>query len=103
MASLDYTKLNDHYKHIRGQAEDLSDSQTRAVNELVVKQHESNRLPAGARVLARDIVVNYEGADTYLLDLQSKHGKHRAWLPGASATRTILTIVGYDFDASTAS
>jgi hypothetical protein len=99
----DYSKLNARDKRNRGQAEFLSDSQARAVIRLVDRQHKLNRVPARSKILARDIVINYEGTDAYLLDLQSKHADNPEWVPGASATSTILTIVRYSgFDTAAA-
>ena len=95
MASFDYSNMRQRDTRTRGARDASSDSRARSVNRLVAREHESHRLPAGARSLARDIVINYEGGDAYLLDLQSKHSNQLAWLPGASTSRTILTIVHY--------
>jgi hypothetical protein len=88
----EYTKLNDAKRRNRGQAEGLSDAKAQSVIRLVTEQHEANRVTAKSKRLARDIVHNFEGEDAYVLDLQARHGSDRAWLPGPSATRIILSI-----------
>ena len=89
-----YTRLNQGAQRDRGEAEALSDSRAQAVIRLV-SDHEATRVTAKSKRLARDVVHNYEGEDAYVLDLQARHGGDRAWLPGPSATRIILSIVRF--------
>ena len=98
----DYTKLNDARRRSRGEAEALSDAKAQAVIRLVDRQHKASLVPDGARRLARDIVVNYEGDDTSLLGLQAAHAGDPKWLPGKSTTRSVLSTVGAEYESATA-
>ena len=91
----EYTKLNQGVQRDRGEAEALADSRDRAVIRLVSEDREANRVTEAMQLLARDVVREYEGEDAYVLDLQARHGSDRAWLPGPSATRIVLSIVRY--------
>jgi hypothetical protein len=99
---MDYTRMNDAKRRGRGQAEGLSDAKAQAVIRLVGEQHEATRITAALRQLARDVVREYKGDDAYLLALQSEHRGKSKWMPGPSATRAILKIVGYGFETNAA-
>jgi hypothetical protein len=99
---MDYTRMNDAKRRNRGQAEGLSDAKAQSVIRLVGEQHEANRVTTSERQLASDVTREYKGDDAYLLALQSEHRGKSKWMPGPSATRAILKIVGYGFETNAA-
>lgn len=93
MASFDYTHLKDRDTRSRGARDAASDAADRAKIRLVNRDRPTPAESKQRRLLAAQVVHNFEGSDPYLLKLQAVHAKDLNWLPSPGVASAVLLIV----------
>ena len=93
MASFDYSNMRQRDTRTRGARDAVSDAADRAKIRLVNRERPTPAESKQRRLLAAQVVHNFEGSDSYILKLQQVHAKDANWLPSPGVASAVLLIV----------